>query len=292
MKTRFLGILLALGLIVTACNTIQIRTDPDPAPVDQSIMQQRLEFSGCSVQSQIGTIACLPGDVANIVTEFAGDVIYFSAAQNCSLMQQVRATPPMTQLKLPTANQICDVTVLYVPEYIPAGQPTTQIYGISGEVSMQPDASYTPQGNFAITVDQTLTLTFPGAQRGVFISRQTKDPVDFAGDTLTFKPVAIGTDLLQLKLFMPDGSVQKKLITGNYYSESALALLFDVQTTSKSTTLQFPPEVSVVTMTGKKPTSQLTITVAATFTGYVRAYTVKGRTVVAYFENGALLWSH
>ena len=101
------------------------------------------------------------------------------------------------------------------------------------------------------------------------------------------RPVRV---LIQVKLFMKDGTVVKHVIPGNYFSPTSISLLFDIATTSKGSTLTFPQEVSVVTVTGKKPSSQLTASLSTTFTGYVRAYTAKGRTVVSYFENGALQW--
>jgi hypothetical protein len=284
-------IIATFALLITACN-IQIRPDGYPAPVDVAINQSRLEFAGCSVASQIGTIACLPGDVVSIVTEFPGDVLYFSATQDCSIREQVRATPPLTPLHLPVVSKICPVMVLYVPEYVKQGQSTEQTYGLSGEVSLQPDAVFTPHGNFAITIDQNLSLTFPGAQHGIFIGRQIQNPIPFQGETLQYKPERLGTDLIQVKLFMQDGTVQRKVIPGNYFSNKAFDLLFDVNTEPRKTTLQFPLEVSAITVTGKDPTSSLKVVLKNTFTGYVRAYTIKGRTAVAYFENGALLWKH
>ena len=286
---RFLPLLFLL--IFAACN-IQIRPDNYPAPVDVAINQSRLEFSGCSVTSQIGTIACLPGDAVSVVTEFPGDVLYFSATQDCSIREQVRATPPLTLLRLPGVSKICPVMVLYVPEYVKPGQSTEATYGLSGEVSLQPDAIFTPHGNFAITIDQNLSLTFPGAQHGIFIGRQIQNPIPFQGETLQYKPERLGTDLIQVKLFMQDGTVQRKVIPGNYFSNKAFDLLFDVNTEPRKTTLQFPLEVSAITVTGKDPTSSLKVVLKNTFTGYVRAYTIKGRTAVAYFENGAIQWKH
>lgn len=287
-KVLFYLSCLMLGGMV-ACNSIQMRTDPSPSPVDPLVSQTRLEFAGCGKASQVGTIVCLPGQTVSIQTEFAGDVIYFSSGANCSIRQQIRAQTPRTAIPLPAVTSICPVTVYYLPEYLPQGQPTMKIYGILGEVSLQPDPKYEAGDSFALAVNDILHLQFAGAQRGYYIGRQVP-LTEFQGDSFDFKPIRVGTDLIQVKLFYPDGTIKFKVLSGNYFSETAIDLVFDMSKTSKKLHLQFPQTVSVVTINGGKPSSNLSIDLPLTFSGYVRAYTVKGRTVVAYFEQGELVW--
>jgi hypothetical protein len=289
MKIRYI---LTLGLVfISACTSFTFRADEAPSPIDPTIDQTRIEFIGCNVADTIGTIACLPGDTLQVVTEFAGDLIYFSSGDTCSIREQIRATPPLTSIQLTPQTSICPIVVYYLPDYPSESDSIYTIKGIYGEISLQPDKSYTPDGNFAIAVNQTLTLTFPNAVRGSFVSRQTKENVvNFTGTTLTFQPLTLGTDLIQVKIWLADGTNQYFVIPGNYYSPYELDLLFDQTTNQKNLVLTFPTSVTAVTVNGVV-SNKLVQNLALDFTGNVRAYTVQGRTRSAYFEKGVLQWS-
>lgn len=278
-------------LFVVACSSFQLRPDMAPSPIDTDISETRLEFTGCGKSLVIGGIICLPGDQPSIVTEFPGDVIYFSSGATCSIRQQVRATVPLTPLVLPAQGSICPVVVYYLPDYPQASSSKYQIKGLFGEVSVQPDATYTPQDNFALTVGNILTIQFPGAARGAFFSRQLATTQSFTGDTLTLKGLDVGTDLLQVRLWMTDGTQQHKVYPGNWFSATALQLQFDVVPSGKQIFLQFPNAVSIVTVDHKIHT-ELNVKLPATYTGIIRAYTVQGRTLLASIQNGVLQWSH
>ena len=276
-------------LFLIACSTFELRPDPAPSPIDTQIGEARLEFQGCGIISAIGTIACVPQDHVSIVTEFVGDVIYFSSGPACSIRVETRATPPLTEISLPTSNSICPMVVYYLPDYPKASSSIYTIRGIFGEISLQPDAKYQPKGNFSITTSEILTRTFPGAVRGAFISRQLSAPEEFQGDTLSFRASKVGTDLIQVKLWMADGTNLFQAIPGNFFSPFSLQLRFDHTLDSKYLTLHFPETVSIYTVNHEIHTD-LEAQLPLDFTGEIRAYTVQGRTVVASFVAGALLW--
>lgn len=282
--------ILLLGfLFLAACSTFELRPDPAPSPIDLTISETRLEFQGCGVDSGIGTLVCLPGGKASIVTEFAGDVIYFSSGQSCSVRVETRATPPLTQLTLPAVKSICPLVVYYLPDYPQSSTSIYPIKGIFGEISLQPDTQWTPGKSFSLTTSEILTLKFPGAVRGAFISRQLTSPEEFTGDTLTFQAKSVGTDLIQVKLWMADGTNQFQVIAGNYFSPFSLQLRFDHVQTADALQLTFPASVSVITVNHQIFTD-LSIKLPRDFTGDIRAYTVQGRTIVARFQAGELQW--
>jgi hypothetical protein len=280
-------------LFVVACTTFQLRPDTAPSPIDQDISETRLEFTGCGKDLVIGGIACMPSDQPSIITEFPGDVIYFSSGANCSIRQQVRATVPVTPLVFPPPQgSICPVVVYYLPDYPQESTTQYQIKGLYGEVSIQPDTSYAVEDNFAVPVGNILTLQYPGAIRGAFFTRQLPTVQTFTGTTLMLKGLSVGTDLLQVRLWMADGSQQHMVYPGDWFSPDALALEFDlVPNGSKQITLQFSDEVSIVTVNHVIHT-ELNVNLPNTFTGIIRAYTVQGRTLLASIQNGVLLWSH
>jgi hypothetical protein len=288
MKSTWLLIPL---LFAAACTTFQLRPDTAPSPIDTDISETRLEFTGCGKDLVIGGIACLPGDQPSIITEFPGDVIYFSSGASCSIRQQVRATVPVTPLVIPAQGSICPVVVYYLPDYPQESTSQYQIKGLYGEVSMQPDTSYAVENNFALTVGSILTFQYPGAVRGAFFSRQLPTVQTFTGSTLTLKGQSVGTDLLQVRLWMADGSEQHMVYPGDWFSPDALQLEFDLVPNGKQIQLQFPSAVSIVTVNHAIHT-ELNVNLPSNFTGIIRAYTVQGRTLVASIQNGVLLWSH
>lgn len=283
-------LLILILLLCGACSTL-LREDPAASPIDTSVGEARIEFSGCGQTSQIGMIACLPGQTLSIVTEFPGDVLYFSSSTkqgvDCSARQQVRATPPLTALDLTySAISICDVTVYYLPEYPQAFNSIYTIMGLFGQVSLQPDAIYQVGGNYAITTAEVLSVKIPGALRGEYELRTLTAPFTFTGDTLAYRPVLQGMDLIQIKYWDQNNVVQHEVCTANYFSPMAIQIRFD-QVGNK---LTYPSFVSIISINGKI-SQDSTVTLPKNFTGYVRAYTVQGRTLVSYFSGGVLQWN-
>ena len=286
---------LYLLALLFGCTSVVFRPDQAPSPIDPAIAQARLEFHGCGKEAQIGTIACLPGQEISILTEFPGDVLYFSSGKDCSIRREVRATPPYTKIEYGEVSSICALTIYYLPAY--PGRSTEKIDGIMGEVSLQPDDTYKPTGNFNITTLETIKVAFEGILGGAYTSRQLLEPVRFEKNMI-FRPIDIGNDLLQVKLWRKDGTVENQLYTANYFSPDALQLRFDIERKSlcfrqglkPCLVLEFPAAVSLVTVNGLVY-NNLKIEVPVDYTGYVRAYTVKGRTVVSKFEKGVLIWT-
>jgi hypothetical protein len=282
--------LISFLFLISSCTSFQLRPDPAPSPIDPNISQARLEFQGCRAEdSQIGTIACLPGDKLSIVTEFPGTVIYFSSGDKCSVRVEARATLPKTEIQLPTFDSICPLVVYYLPDYPKASSSVYPIKGLFGEVSLQPDSKYEPFGNFSITTSEILKIQFPNAVRGAFISRQLSNPQTFEGDTLAMKPALVGLDLIQVKLWMADGSNQFKVVPGNFFSPFALQILFDPVLKPKKLEITFPEVVSIVTVNHEIHT-ELKLKLEPDFTGEIRAYTVQGRTLLAKYSKGVLQW--
>lgn len=280
--------LLFLFFNVVSCSSVSVRNDPAPSPSSSEIAQARLEFEGCNGRS-IGTTICFPDSNLFIVTEFPGEVIYFSGGAECSIRVQINATPPKTEIVLPAVKSVCPVVVYYLPRL---GVPVySQIWGIYGEVSLQPDNSFLPHASISLSLSEIVKFKFSNTIRGAYVSRQFESPQQFSGDTFAFKPGSIGTDLIQIKLFKDSGEEEYRLVTANYYSPYALDLLIKEKTVSnKGTILTFSDWVTAVTINGEI-VNDLTVNIPKNFTGYVRSYTVKGRTSVMYFEKGVLEWT-
>ena len=67
-------------------------------------------------------------------------------------------------------------------------------------------------------------------------------------------------------------------------------LVSDISKKKKYILVTYPDWVSAVTVNGAIY-NNLEIKIPLNFSGYLRAYTVKGRTNVSYFEQGELKWS-
>jgi hypothetical protein len=284
-------LLLILSLLLCGACATQLQQDPAASPIDVSVSEGRIEFNGCGQTSQLGMIACVPSQTLSIVTEFPGDVLYFSSATNpginCSMRQQVRATPPLTAINLAYSTMsVCDVTVYYLPQYPATETSVYPIMGLYGQVSMQPDTSYAVGGNYLQTTAEILAIKIPGAQHGEYEIRSLNSPLTFTGDTISYRPVLQGFDLIQVKYWDQNNAIQHELFTANYFAPMAIQLRFD----QAGRKLTYPASVSIISINGSIHRTNV-VTLPDNFTGYVRAYTIQGRTLVSYFSGGTLQWN-
>lgn len=287
-------LLLITVFILVGCIP-QLRPDPAVSPSDVSVNQARLEFHGCGYSSIVGTVACGPGQVIRAVTEFDGNIAYSSSGAGCSLRDNIAATPPETIIPIPQhpAGVSCAVIVLYLPKL--PNKPNTStpvpLRSLYGEVIYQPDNAYPYKGNIAITDLETVKLQFPGNVRGAFTSRQFSGPIQFTGDTVTFRPQTRGTDLILIKMFDAAGKASQFAYTANYYSARALKLTYSLKMVNGYLDLKLDPAVSVVTIEGAdKPMFDLEIQLDPNYSGIIRAYTAQGRTLVLRVSKGKTLW--
>jgi len=282
-------ILLALSL--TSCSSFTLRLDSAPSPISLEISETRLEFSGCGLSNEIGVLACTPDQSVSVVTEFKGDVFYFSNNPECSIRAQIRATPPLTKIDLPKVNSICPVVVYYLPEYPTSSPATLTVSGIYGEISLQPNADYIPTSGVSIAIGESFSRSYRDAVKVAYISRQFSSVQTIPGDTFTIRPFKLGTDLIQVKVWQRDGSILKQVIPANYYSPNRVGLLISsIEREEKYFYVNYPSSVSAVTI-NNRPQNALRVKLPIDFTGYLRAYTVKGRTLISHFEKGELKWN-
>jgi hypothetical protein len=279
-------------LILLTCGACaSLRQDPAPSPIDPGIGQTRIEFSGCGQDSQIGMITCVPLQTVSVVTEFPGDVIFFASGTNpgvdCSIKQQIRATPPLTALNLSySSTSSCAVTVYYLPEYPGTQSSIYPTAGLYGQVVLQPDTNFKIGGNFSLTTSELLSIKIPDAIHGEYQNRTLNAPVLFSGNTVSYRPSLNGLDVIYIKYWDLTNTAQHEVCTANYYSPMAIQLRFD----QAGTKLTFSDFVSIITVNGEIH-RDYRVSLPDNFTGYVRAYTVQGRTLVSYFSGGNLQWS-
>lgn len=286
MKKVFL-----LFLFLTGCS-ISVKPDYDPSPSDLLINQARLEFKGCGRDNQVGTLSCHPGQTAFAITEFPGKLTIASSGANCSFRMDLTVDKNKKETEIPfvyssDGKSSCAVIVIYLPQI--STSSTIPIRSLFGEIVYQADVKYEYQGNVAITDLQPLVLNFPGAVRGAFVSRQFEGVQTFIGDTLSFLPQRTGTDLILIKLWDAGGNFKTVSYTANYYSFRAIALTYAMHKDS-AIHLDFPESVSVATANGSIY-PQVSMDLYYYFSGYVRAYTAQGRTLVIKFNKGVVEWS-
>lgn len=290
---RFKSTIAAL-LLLAGCVTL--RQDPNPSPVDLEISQARLEFSGCEQDNAVGMVACKAPRTVSAVTEFPGTLLAFTSGGGCSLYKEQAVTSGLTEIPIPevdASGQTCAVTVFYLPQYPKAARSTYPIRGLTGEVIYQYASSHANlMSARAIRLSEILRVELPSSVvRGAFIGRQMADPVTFTGNVFRYQPIRVGTDLIQMKLFWEDGSNSLAFLPVNYFSVKAVEVSAAVTKKGKKLHVEFPDTVSVITKTGdSKPCSTLYQTLDDSFSGFVRAYTVQGRTSVLKFESGELKW--
>jgi hypothetical protein len=286
--------LLTLTLFLLAGCIPQLRPDPAPSPSDLNVNQSRLEFHGCGYRSLVGTASCYPGQAVKVVTEFEGNVTYAASGAGCSLRDDIAATPPETSIPTPQhpPGVSCAVIVIYLPKLPNKASPipTRSLYG---EVIFQPDNSYQYKGNIGITDLETVKLTFPGNVRGAYTSRQFNAPIQFSGDTVSFRPLTRGTDLILIKMFDAAGKATQFSYTANYYSAQARKLTYSLTRNGDYVTLKLDEAVSVATIEGAQdPMFDLEFQLSADYSGIVRAYSAKGRTLVLGIKKGKVAWVH
>lgn len=282
---RFFLAILALTVTTAGCKTL--KNDPSIPPNDLTIQQLRLEFSGCGAISQIGTAACYPTGQIKVVTEFPGTVSFISN-KDCGIKEQVLATPPMTEIGFTgILGKLCNLIVVYSPDY-PVDSSGIVKRSLQGELTFLGDEKYDIYENIAITDASILHIGFKNVIKGAFVSRQFEAPVLFK-DSLDFKPKVVGSDLLQIKLWKPDGSQEFRVYPANYYSHKLKNLTLIKKMTKDWIYLTYDEPVSFISSNfsviygnkGKIP---------ASFTGITRAYTAAGRTLVTKWTKGVVDW--
>jgi hypothetical protein len=281
-------ILIAMTLTMLIGCKAQLQQDPAPLPSDQTVQQARLEFQGCGLNgNDVGTTICVPGQPVGIVTDFPGKVTFLASGE-CNFREDIAATPPLTELnfQLPV-SQICLVSAIYTPNY-PA-KPSTYATGpIYGGAVFMPNSQYVPSGIFLITQAQQIDIKFPNAVRGAWAGDFSGGVQSFTNE-LRFQPIQLGFDLIQVKLWAADGSVSYRVYGANYYSNLAEPLIISSQLSDSGIEVQFPAQVSFITVNNKSQGTS-SVRVANNFSGYIRAYTVIGRTLVSYWQNGVMQW--
>ena len=293
MKLNLLFILV-LTFLMVSCSSFEIRQDTAPIPISVEVQQARLEFKGCGVDSSVGVIICHKQDQLLARTDFAGDLTFFSYGKGCSLRKTIRAQIPYTQIELPQSDQICPIQVYYLPEYPGSDNITFPVYGIFGEVSVQPDNADKIGGVARLTRPEIYKLQFgPEYVRGAYVSRQHTVPITFNGNEVDIDFPSIGIDLIRIKLFKADQSADTFLYLVNAFSPYALEFRAGIVPDAKDPTVihvQLPTTVSMTVFDDGSFTSDLDIKIPSTYTGIVRSYTVIGRTLVYRIEKGVITW--
>lgn len=282
-------VLLALAVVFLAGCKADLKQDPAPLPSDATVQQARLEFQGCGLNgNDVGTTICVPGQPLSIVTEFPGKITFLASGQ-CNFREDIAATPPYTEVnfQLPV-DQICLVSAIYAPTY-PANASTYPTGPIYGMAVFMPNTQYVPSGVFLITQSQQIDIKFPNAVRGAWAGDFSGGVQSFTNE-LRFQPVQLGFDLIQVKLWAADGSISYKVYAANYFSDLAEPLIISSAPTGfGGIKVSFPAQVSFITVNNKSQ-GTTSVNVAGNFTGYIRAYTVVGRTLVSYWSKGVMQW--
>lgn len=291
MRTRVLALLIILScLVLLSCKSAELKQDPYPATVDAEIYQTRLEFKGCGLESIVGSIVCFPNSsTVEVRTDFPGTLTLVSKGSGCFRQEEIKAVSPYTKVSLPSVDKICSTSILYQPKFVP--EPEIPLRGIFGELVQFPDDSQVYLGTKAFTLYQPVVLPFPKKiVRGWYVNRYFDKPAQFQGSILKYEVPRLGTDLVQVKGFNAEGEPTFYLYTVNYYSPQAKPLTVSVDDKSKNKVqITVSEEVTVVTI-GDQVEFWRSFKMDKSFVGIIRAYTVKGRTLVFKLNKGVIEW--
>ena len=295
LERRNIGLLsfvFLLSCLFTACNTPELRPDYANPTQDASVQQMRLEFSGCGSLSQVGTLVCNPKETLSIITEFPGDVIFTTEKSSfCSstIHQEIPATVPETSIAFQSIkpNEICDLSVYYWPEIPGYNQtPGVSVFGLYGVAWLEPDSTFQKLPSSLEPLSQNVETRISGAKSLEYVTLSNPIPTSVTGDTIDTSSNSLGRELLQIK--RTDTNPPEFFVRPmNFYADNEPTnLVFGLSTQSDgSALLTLSDAVSAVSVNGSI-TQNLQISLDKNFTGFVRAYTVKGRTNVIHFSQG------